>query len=293
MKQSIVIVGGKGMLAHAIGAQLASRGMAYEPADLPQYNITQAADVQRLFELLKPSVLINCAAYTKVDLCEMETQKAEAINGAAVGTLAQGCLKYGVKFVHISTDFVFDGTLQRPYQPEDAPHPLSVYGSSKLMGEQLLRQVNPPGWIIARTAWLYGVNGLSFPRTMVEYARAGKGLKVVNDQFGSPTYTADLAEIILDLLTADAQGIFHTTNSGQTNWYEFATATLEEFEERGADLTSTSTEEYLKARPQQAIRPRYSVMDLSATEAAIGRRIRPWREALADFAGQVRQRGQF
>jgi len=141
-----------------------------------------------------------------VDLCEQQRELADAINGHAVGILADQCRRFGTNLVQYSTDFVFDGSLRRPYRPDDPTRPLSAYGSSKLLGEKRLQAHAPQRWLILRTAWLYGRNGPCFPRTMVNVARQGKPLKVVSDQTGSPTLTDDLAEATLDLLDRGATG---------------------------------------------------------------------------------------
>lgn len=292
MAQSAVIFGCKGMLARALAEELTSRGIEYAGFDLPECDLTRCADAAAVFERLNPRIVYNCAAFTKVDLCEDQKQLADAVNGYAAQGLAELCREFGSKLIHISTDFVFDGRGTRPYSPGDTPSPLSAYGRSKLLGETLIQEANPAGWAILRTAWLYGVGGASFPRTMVEVARAGKPLKVVNDQIGCPTYTVDLAKVMVDVAQKDARGIFHCTNAGPTNWYEFAAETLKRFSVK-ADLSPTTTAEYLQARPKQAIRPLYSVLDCQSLEEAIGRKMRPWQDALGDFVAAVNAKGAF
>jgi dTDP-4-dehydrorhamnose reductase len=281
--QSILVTGSKGMLATAVFKSLHARGLKAVGVDLAECDITDESALGRLFKEVRPTLLINCAAHTKVDLCEEQEQLANAINGHAVGAMARLSREYGTYLVHISTDFVFDGRGTRPYQPTDPVGPLSAYGRSKLLGEQLLQQNAPPQWIIARTAWLYGLNGPSFPKTMVDCARANKPLKVVNDQVGSPTYTEDLAAAIFDLIDRQQTGIWHLTNTGQTSWFDFAKATLDAF---GItfDVAPTTTAEYFKIRPKSAIRPAYSVLDTDPFAKCVGRPMRPWQLALADFA---------
>ncbi|MGA2439523.1 MAG: dTDP-4-dehydrorhamnose reductase [Tepidisphaeraceae bacterium] len=287
---SILIVGGQGMLGHALTDLLVARGRRPVVVDLPQIDITDPSAVKKLFADRRPTLVLNCAAHTKVDLCEQENEKADAVNGYAVGLLAGSCKSSNAVLVHISTDFVFDGTGRRPYLPGDPVNPLSAYGRSKLLGERELQKNAPARWLIVRTAWLYGRHGLNFPRTMVQAAQAGKPLSVVNDQFGSPTYTADLAEAILDLLDSGASGLWHVTNSGQTTWFDFAKATLEEFGVK-AEISPISSAEWAQKRPASAIRPGYSVLDLGALERRIGRSMRPWRAALADFRAAVQRDG--
>ena len=287
-----VIFGSKGMLARAVAAELKATGLEFVGYDLPECDLGRSSDVAAIFQKHQPRIVYNCAAFTKVDLCEEQPDLADNVNGYCVATLAKMSREFGAKLIHISTDFVFDGNGTAPYQPCDTPSPLSAYGRSKLLGEKLLMQVNPAGYAIVRTAWLYGVGGLSFPRTMVEVARQGKPLRVVSDQVGCPTYTGDLAKAIVALSRTKAQGIFHCTNAGPTNWYEFARETLEQFKVP-ADLKPISSDEYKKMRPKSAHRPSYSVLDCTSLESAIGQKMRPWQEALADFVQAVNANGGF
>jgi dTDP-4-dehydrorhamnose reductase len=285
-----IITGGKGMLAHAFVRNLSSRGLKAQALDREACDVTREGDVRQLFQRYQPTLLLNCAAHTKVDLAEDEPEKATAINGHAVGLLAKAAATNGTCLVHFSTDFVFDGRGTRPYRVDDPVSPLSAYGRSKLTGEQLLQEHAPARWLIIRTAWLYGRNGPCFPRTIVERGRAGNALKVVNDQIGSPTYTEDLAAATLDLLDRQQTGIWHLTNSGSASWFDFAKAALEEFSV-DAQVAPTTTAEWLKVRPKQAIRPAYSVLDVAPFAEAVGRPMRPWREALCDYAAAVKQLG--
>ncbi|MCC6423686.1 MAG: dTDP-4-dehydrorhamnose reductase [Phycisphaerales bacterium] len=277
-----VIVGGRGMLATAIARQLSARGTSFVSLDRQQCDITNANAVADLFATHRPTLLINCAAHAKVDLCEQEPEKADAINGHAVGLLAQNAVQIGAKLVHFSTDFVFDGNGVLPYRPTDSTNPLSAYGRSKLLGEQQIQQINPSGWLILRTAWLYGEDGPCFPRTILAAAHAGKPLKVVNDQIGSPTYTADLAAATLELIDRQAAGLFHAVNQGTASWYEFTRAILDEFNLL-ADLTPQSSAEWKKTKPTAAHRPAYSVLDTSTLDSTLGHPMRPWRQALCDY----------
>ena len=288
--ESVHIVGGKGMLGHALGDQLEARSRRFLTPDLPEIDITDPESLKKYFAEHKPTLILNCAAHTRVDQCEQEKEKADAINGYAVGHLASLCRSAGAVLVHISTDFVFDGSQRRPYRVDAKPNPLSAYGKSKLLGEIELQKHAPARWLIVRTAWLYGRHGPNFPRTMVQAAQAGKPLTVVNDQSGSPTYTGDLAGAILDLVDSGAGGIFHATNSGQTTWFEFAKATLEEFGIE-AEVAAISSADWAQKRPTAAVRPAYSVLDLEPLEGKIARPMRPWREALKDYRAAVKLHG--
>ena len=288
--RSIVITGGRGMLAQAVVNVLEKRKLAHVALDRAKCDITQENEVARVFAEHKPTLLINCAAHTKVDLCEDEQEKADAINGHGVGNLARAAREHGTFLVHYSTDFVFDGKGTRPYRPDDLVNPLSAYGRSKLLGEKLLQENAPEKWLIARTAWLYGRGGPNFPRTIIERGRQGQPLKVVSDQVGSPTYTQDLAEATFDLLDRNLTGIWHLTNSGSTNWHEFAKAAVAEFGVNAA-VTPITTADWAIIRPKQAHRPSYSVLDTAPFGRAVGRPMRPWREGLRDFRKAVEQAG--
>jgi len=181
--QSILITGGKGMLGHALMRNLNARGMKAIALDRAACDLSRESDVKRAFDQYKPTLVFNCAAHTKVDLCEDEQEKANAINGHGVGYLAQAARRAGTFLVHYSTDFVFNGQGQRPYRTDDPTGPLSAYGRSKLLGEQKLQENAPDRWLICRTAWLYGRNGACFPRTMVERGRAGSSKVFLFEQW--------------------------------------------------------------------------------------------------------------
>ena len=288
--RSIVMTGGGGMLALALKNALNGRKLRYIALDRKSLDVTSEDALRAMFADQKPTLILNCAAHTKVDLCEDEKEKADAINGHAVGYLAKLSREFGTTLVHYSTDFVFNGSGTRPYRTDESVGPLSAYGSSKLLGETKLQESPPQRWLILRTAWLYGRGGPNFPRTIVERARQGSPLKVVNDQIGSPTYTEDVAQATLDLLECNAHGILHVTNSGSTSWHGFAQAAVDEFGVP-ATIGETTTAEWLKIRPKQAHRPAYSVLDTSALETAIGRPMRPWREGLKAFRDAVNANG--
>ncbi len=277
--ERILITGGNGMLAHAFKQRLAPLKLEVTYADRKMLDISDERATVRLFEELKPTLVINCAAYTKVDLAEKERDLADAINGDAVGALASLCQNHGAMLVHYSTDYVFDGTLSRPLRTSDPIGPLSYYGKSKLRGERMLQQFAPKRWLIIRTAWLYGPNGICFPNTMINAARAKKPLKVIDDQHGTPTFTYDLVDGTLELIHRGASGIYHLTNSGQTTWYDFTAAILEEFELK-TDLSRTTSADWKKLKPDSAVRPSYSVLDLSDYESLTRQQMPDWRDAL-------------
>ena len=218
---------------------------------------------------------MNCAALTKVDLCESEPAHAARANAEAPAQLARLCAERGAKFVQLSTDYVFAGDAERPYTEADAPAPRSVYGRSKLAGERAA--LTAPGALVVRTSWLYGC-GRNFPAAILAQARAGKPLRVVADQRGRPTYAADLAEAIVCLVAVEASGIVNFANDGEATWLEFARAVLDSSGFADQPIEPLTTE----ALGLPAPRPRYSVLDLSKARA-LGIALRPWREALAAY----------
>ena len=283
---SILITGGRGMLAHAFTQVLASRGRAATVVGRQECDVADPDQVDATFRRVRPTLVINCAAYTKVDLAEKEREQANRANGDAPGVLADRCGTGGAALVHFSTDYVFDGSLRRPLRPDDPVGPQSAYGKSKLAGERSVQKLGKGRWLIARTAWLYGPNGPNFVQTMLNVARAGKPLRVVNDQIGSPTYTFDLAAATLDLLDRGASGVWHVANGGQTSWFDFARAIFDEWK-LSPDLQPTTSAAWKATKPDAAVRPAYSVFDLSPVERLLGRSMRLWREALGAYHAQV------
>jgi dTDP-4-dehydrorhamnose reductase len=279
---SILITGGRGMLAHAFDTTLKQRGHSSLLASRGDCDVADAARVAALFDRLRPTLVLNCAAYTKVDLAEKEPAAANLANGHGPAVLADACRRSGAALVHFSTDYVFDGSSRRPWRADDPVDPQSAYGRSKLLGERAVQQNPPSRWLICRTAWLYGPGGPNFVQTMLNVARAGKPLKVVNDQVGSPTYTFDLAAATLDLLDRGAHGVYHVANAGQTTWFDFARAIFQEWGLE-PDLKPTTSAEWKATKPDSATRPAYSVLDLAPLEQTLGRPMRPWRDALRAY----------
>jgi dTDP-4-dehydrorhamnose reductase len=290
MYDRVVITGGGGMLAQALARSIRARGVHVVALNRAACDVANESDVYRTFMELKPTLLLNCAAYTKVDQAEQEPDVAEAVNGYAVGTLARLSKQYETALVHFSTDFVFDGSSTRPYRPDDPVNPLSTYGRTKLLGERELQAHAPRRWMIVRTAWLYGPGGPSFPQTMLSVARAGKPLSVVKDQVGSPTFTHDLADATLELVDRGATGVWHVCNSGQTTWFDFAAAVFAEFDVEPVDLKPTTSAAWKQARPASATRPAYSVLDTTPYERLVGKPMRPWREALRAYRNVIEPR---
>lgn len=280
MKQ-VAVLGASGMLGRELRRQLKERGFAPLALDLPELDLTDAAAVAAHAGLRGCDTLFNCAAYTNVEKAEAEEALAMRVNAGSVANLAGLARGTGALLLHVSTDFVFDGKARTPY-PVDAPcAPLSAYGRSKLAGENALREAGCRHCLV-RTAWLYGAGGKNFVETMLRLAAETERLAVVDDQTGSPTFTADLAGTLLDLAEAGAAGTFHCTGSGSCTWREFAVEILEQSGYANPVEPLTSAEAAAKFS-LKAERPAYSVLELSKLEQTLGRPLRPWREALACY----------
>ena len=281
---SILIAGGNGMLAYAIKQTLSARGLKFASIDIDTHDLTKEAEVARAFDEFKPTLVLNCAAFTNVDKCEEETVAANAVNGTLVGLLGKACRKVDAVLVHYSTDYVFNGKTGHPWKASDPAEPLSAYGRSKLLGEQLLQENAPKRWIIARTQWLYGPHGKNFVETMLGAARAGKPLKVVADQIGSPTYTFDLAEATLNVLDKGGQGVWHLSNTGQTSWFGFTQQIMKAFGVTPASLDKSTSAEWKQIKPNAAHRPAWSVFDLSPYQQLVGEPMPAWEDGLTRYA---------
>ncbi|MFA6033456.1 MAG: dTDP-4-dehydrorhamnose reductase [Myxococcota bacterium] len=273
-----LITGGRGSLGTALREELAACGAVVMAADLPELDITDASKVSAAVDAFKPDCLVNCAALTDVDACELREAEAMRINADAPGFIAGLCRNRGVKFVHISTDYVFDGSSRRPYREDDPVGPESEYGRSKLAGERKVAAADP-GTLIVRTAWLYGA-GKSFAKAIAARARRGEAVTVVCDQHGAPTSASDLSRAIVELVVREASGVVHFANSGQTTWYDVARMVVKSL---GLDVEvkPVTTGEYLASRVTTGVvtakRPAYSVLDTSQYARMTGAPPRPWQ----------------
>jgi dTDP-4-dehydrorhamnose reductase len=287
---NVIVVGARGMLGTDLVAELVRREHTVTALDVQEIDITDPMSIAKLAsgEFGEADWVINCAAYTAVDKAETETRQATEINTLGPGYLASSVQGIGARLIHISTDFVFDGTATEPYSEEMPTNPLGVYGRTKRDGEDAVLSNNGNA-IIVRTAWLYGPNGGSFPRTMIRAYLAGRELKVVADQVGCPTYTADLARVIVDLAEKNAfPGIYHAVGLDAMNWHEFALRAIQTWN-RLHDNNSEVAIAPLRSEdwPTPAARPKYSVL---STEKLRGLGIEPMRsveEALADFCARL------
>lgn len=275
----VLVLGAKGML----GTDLVEQWEKAFPADVvisagsAEADIRDAGQVDQLIQKAKPVWVVVCAAYTDVDGCENNRDLAFAVNATGVENVARSVERIGARIFLMSTDYVFDGKGNRPYEINDPVAPINVYGASKAAGEEALRK-NSSAWCIGRTSWLFGIHGPSFPGKILKASEARADLSVVNDQIGSPTYTRDLAQAIVELVKKDARGIVHMNNEGICSWFDFAREVLAQSGRGWVPLRPITTDQ--SARP--ARRPLYSVMS-PASLHAYDIYLRPWQLALGAF----------
>lgn len=273
----ILVTGVKGQLGHDMVNELERRGMEALGVDIEEMDITDASSVERVIKDASPDAVIHCAAYTAVDAAEENEELCRRVNRDGSQNIANVCKELDIKMVYISTDYVFGGEGQHFWKPEDQCDPQSVYGKTKYEGELAVMNTLDK-YFIVRIAWVFGINGKNFVRTMLNLSKSHDTVRVVNDQFGSPTYTFDLARLLADMVVTDKYGIYHATNEGTCSWYEFACAI---FKEAGVQINvvPVTTKEYAA----KAKRPANSRMD-NGKLAANGFEMLPaWQNALARY----------
>jgi dTDP-4-dehydrorhamnose reductase len=282
IKSKILVTGGNGQLGKEL-REFSSlhTGLDFVFLSREELPIHQFELVRNYFNTLKPAYCINCAAYTAVDKAETEKDLAFQINGEAVGVLAAVCKEHNTKFIHISTDYVFDGEAAYPYTENFPTDPINVYGASKLEGEKQAIQLDPE-CIIIRTSWVYSSFGKNFVKTMMQLMSEKDQVKVIKDQLGSPTNAADLAETIFNIIGYChlqiynwTPGIYNFTNEGIISWYDFAKA-IKEITNSPCDVKPISTKEY----PTPAKRPAYSVLDKAKIQQTFGVKLKKWEDSL-------------
>lgn len=275
----ILVTGAHGQLGRSLQKEFAAdKDIEAIYTGAEDLDITNAEAVERFLQENPVDMVVNCAAYTAVDKAESDNLKAAAINSGAVGNLGQAAAKYGVRVIHISTDYVFSGENFRPYEENDEPYPQSIYGRTKLEGEGLLTSFCNDTMII-RTAWLYSEFGNNFVKTMLRLAGERDEISVVSDQVGSPTYAGDLAKAIHSVIKSDrwVPGIYHFTNEGVASWYDFTKAIFE-ITGKNTRVKPIRTSEY----PTPAKRPLYSVLSKNKIKANYGIEIPYWRDSLKE-----------
>jgi len=278
-KPKILVTGANGQ----VGMSLRTLSAVYPAFDFvfltkDELPIHRFELVSQYFDVVKPAYCINAAAYTAVDKAETDKEAAVLINGDAVGVLASACAKYGTKFIHISTDYVFDGTSPEPYKEDTRTNPVNAYGVSKLRGEALCLFYNPDA-VIIRTAWVYSEHGNNFVKTMLRLMKERPAINVVSDQVGAPTYAEDLAKAMLSIVSAEgtgwAPGIYHYSNQGRISWYDFAVA-IKELSGSTCAVNPIPTAQY----PTPAKRPSFSLLDTHKIQATYQLTIPEWKDSL-------------
>lgn len=279
----ILVTGAGGMLGHALVPVLETDhqviGLTRKDCDL-----CDGGAVRKIFQFEKPDAVVHLAAFTNVDGCELEPEKAREGNETTTQNVAKAAKSIGSSLVYISTDYVFDGRSERPYREDDPTNPLSVYGRTKLAGEKRVQETLDQHFIV-RTSWLFGPHGKNFVSTILRLAGEKPEIKVVNDQQGSPTYTRHLAQKLAELLETDQYGVYHVTGSGSCSWFDFARKIVELAGFRGVQVTPVSTREYVRPAP----RPAYSVL-ANQRMASLGMSLLPhWEKGLESYLAEIQE----
>ncbi|BFK19700.1 dTDP-4-dehydrorhamnose reductase [Mediterraneibacter glycyrrhizinilyticus] len=273
----ILVTGVKGQLGHDVMNELAKRGHTGIGVDVEEMDITDARKVNEVIRASEVEAVIHCAAYTAVDAAEDQVELCRKINAEGTENIAKVCKELDIKMMYISTDYVFDGEGTRPWEPDDERHPLNVYGLTKYEGE-LAVEKHLDKFFTIRIAWVFGVNGKNFIKTMLKLSETHDELNVVDDQIGSPTYTYDLAVLLVDMIETEKYGRYHATNEGLCSWYEFA---CEIFRQAGRDVkvNPVSSDEF----PTKAKRPHNSRMDKSKLTENGFTPLPAWQDALKRY----------
>ena len=280
----VLVTGGKGQLGYDVMNELSKRGLEGIGVDVEEMDITDAAACQSVITQAKPDAVIHCAAYTAVDAAEDNMELCRKVNAEGTRNIARVCAGLDIKMMYISTDYVFNGTGERPWEPDDHREPLNVYGLTKYEGEIAVEQ-NLQKYFIVRIAWVFGVNGKNFIKTMLRLGKERGAVSVVDDQVGSPTYTYDLARLLVDMIQTEKYGRYHATNEGLCSWYEFA---CEIFRQAGMDevqVSPVSSEQF----PAKAKRPFNSRMSKEKLSENGFERLPSWQDALGRYLKALEQ----
>ncbi len=277
----VLVTGVKGQLGYDVVKELENRGMEAVGVDIEEMDITDAASVEKVIGEAAPDAVIHCAAYTAVDAAEDNEELCRKVNAEGPQNIANMCKKLDIPMIQISTDYVFDGMGEQLWQPDDKREPASVYGQTKYEGE-LAVQNTLEKYFIVRIAWVFGVNGKNFVKTMLNLGKTRDKLTVVCDQFGSPTYTYDLAKLLVDMIQTDKYGVYHATNEGFCNWYEFA---CEIFKQAGmnVEVAPVTSDQY----PAKAKRPYNSRMSKDKLAENGFERLPDWKDALSRYLKEI------
>lgn len=278
----VLVTGVKGQLGYDVVKDLEKRGHQPIGVDREEMDLMDNEAIRTFIMNLKPEAIIHCAAYTAVDKAEEDVNTCYQINAEAVKVIAECTKELDVKLIYISTDYVFDGTKEGEYVETDMPNPINVYGASKLKGEQYVQTLLEKYYIV-RISWVFGVNGNNFIKTMRRLGSERDELNIIHDQVGSPTYTADLAPLLVDMMETDKYGIYHATNEGTCSWYEFAN---EIFKQSNIEVQTSpiTTNQY----PTAAKRPMNSKMSKAKLKESGFKSLATWEKALEDYILQLK-----
>lgn len=281
----ILVTGVRGQLGYDVVKELNGRGIETVGVDIEEMDITDEASVNKVIREAAVDAVIHCAAYTAVDAAEEHEELCRRVNAEGPRNIARVCRELDIPMVYISTDYVFDGRGERYWEPEDEKNPQSVYGKTKYEGELAVQELLEK-YFIVRIAWVFGINGKNFVKTMLNLSKNHDTVRVVNDQFGSPTYTYDLAKLLADMVVTEKYGVYHATNEGVCSWYEFACAI---FEEAGMEMKvlPVTTQEY----GASANRPANSRMSKDKLTECGFRRLPDWRDALKRYIAALKEEG--
>ena len=276
----VLVTGVKGQLGYDVMNELAGRGHEGIGVDIQEMDITDAASVEKVITEAAPDAVIHCAAYTAVDAAEDNVDLCRRVNAGGTENIARVCKALNCKMMYISTDYVFNGQGTRPWEPDDKREPLNVYGQTKYEGELAVETLEK--FFLVRIAWVFGVNGKNFIKIMLNLGKTRDHLTVVADQIGSPTYTYDLARLLVDMIETDRYGRYHATNEGLCSWYEFA---CEIFKQAGMNVTVSpvTSDQY----PAKAKRPMNSRMDKSKLDEMGFKRLPSWQDALGRYLKEI------
>ncbi len=278
-----LVTGATGQLGRETVLALQAAGRDVTGVGRAEIDLARPETVAERIAAQRADWVIHCGAYTQVDKAEQEREQAFRVNRDSAGAVAEGVASYGGRLLHVSTDFIFDGKQSRPYAEDDAPHPLGVYGQSKWEGEQAVR-VRLPDAIILRTAWVYGQHGHNFVKTMLRLAAEREELRVVDDQIGTPAWTADISRALPALIEAEASGVFHFTNEGVASWYDFASAIIANGRDLGLPLKVKKLSPIPSVDfPTPAKRPSYSVLSKLKIRQLLDYPIPHWRASLTEM----------
>lgn len=278
----VLVTGTKGQLGYDVVNELEKRGHTAVAVDIEEMDITDAVSVERVITEAEVEAVIHCAAYTAVDAAEDNVEICRRVNAEGTENIAKVCKKLDLKMIYISTDYVFDGEGERPWEPDDERHPLNVYGQTKYEGELAVEKYLEK-YFIVRIAWVFGVNGKNFIKTMLKLSETHEELNVVDDQVGSPTYTYDLAVLLVDMVESDKYGRYHATNEGLCTWYEFA---KEIFRQASVEVKVNPVTSDMF--PAKAKRPKNSRMSKEKLDANGLHRLPTWQDALERYLSEIR-----